>query len=96
MAHQLPEFQLRNGPSKYDLMMALFEEKPVTFTLQRTGEVNAEVVTGKITGIAREDASKESWMLVGFIVDRPPVNEDMSFKAWYETRTRHGWLSRTV
>ena len=76
------------GPSKYDLMLGLFEGKEAEFTLRYTGLANSpvdHVVRVRILSVGREDDSNESWM-IGFYVGL------QHFRGYFSTRDRKGWI----
>ena len=71
------------GPSKFDLMLALFEGKRVEFTFEGMGK--KPVIVNQI-GI--EDGSRESWLVWGGIIiaDKPL----MPFSGYFQTVRRQG------
>jgi hypothetical protein len=93
-------FSLVNGPSKFDLMAALFVgssgsngHSPVTFTTEDEQEI--EVYINKV---GREDGSGESWIFEGFIskVNKVPVKfapgDSNNVTGWFRTSNRRGWF----
>lgn len=92
---------ISQGPSKYDLSLALFDRKPVN---TRDVELKLEddtVVHLVINGVEIEDGSGESWIFKGYLrrlrprpgsdlptVPAPPSN----CFGYYRTDTRKGWL----
>jgi len=54
---------ITNGPSKFDLMVSLFEGKKITFTLNRVG-----VITVIISGMDATDEKRQDWDIRGCIV----------------------------
>ncbi len=95
-----------NGPSKFDLMMALFTRKPqkptVTFALEHA----KEGYLATITGVSEEDGSGESWNIRGFLQDIYFAGDGLSplhgallkvsrqpFKGYFSTADRKGWLT---
>lgn len=87
---QVQKLKIMDGPSKFDLMAALFDGKEVDFTLAVQGNIvgqyRSEEVSVIILGVAIEDGSRNSWLIHGLIKD--PSNR--SFSGYYETRRRQG------
>ena len=84
---------IKNGPSKYDLMLALFERnmnnpRPVTFTLKSTDKSNwwadDTKLTLHITEVGIEDGSGESWCFRG------QSEDGTRHKGWFRTDRREG------
>jgi hypothetical protein len=75
------------GPGKFELMLALFEGREITFTLEGGAQK-----TVKLNTIQREDGSNQSWNLDGYTVGPTP---NMKFHAYYTTRGNHGTYSLT-
>lgn len=78
------EAKIIQGPSKFDLVQALFVRKPtrpnITFTLGHADEeVNAFV-----DSVEAEDGSGESWNIKGY------VGNNKKFTAYYRTDRRAG------
>jgi hypothetical protein len=88
----MTHFNIVNGPSKFDLMVSLFEEgnpespHTVKFVLEDGREANVA-----ITMIQKEDGSGESWNYVG--------RGDLGGRIWFHmngyfsSRTRRGTLN---
>lgn len=79
---------LSNGPSKFDVMLALFDRKnpsprSVQFSLEDDPSEKVNVV---ITGISIEDGSGESWLFTGFL----KYAEARKIKGWFRTDRRVG------
>ncbi|MGH7175334.1 MAG: hypothetical protein ACREGR_03180 [Minisyncoccia bacterium] len=92
--------KIANGPSKFDLMLALFDRKVVNtrhveFKMEGEGKIAAHVV---IFEVRVEDGSGESWLFKGRVrgmepdshVGVPPVSRGVH--GWYRTDTRKGWI----
>ncbi len=81
-----------NGPSKFALMLALFDWEPhrkVTITGQAGQKFELW-----ITGISAEDGSGESWNIGGTTtVFREGKEESRNFSAYFRTDSRKGWIS---
>jgi len=94
---------INGGPSKFDLMLALFDRKQVNarrieFNLSSGKTMTAVVV---ITEVGIEDGSGESWLFKGAVRDilladeysenhMPPSPRRVH--GWYRTDTRKGWI----
>lgn len=85
-------FTICDGPSKYDLMLALFERKKVNFSVAVYGVRRSFV--GHIAEIKAEPGtSREDWLFTAFLcmADRMiGVTEEV--KGYYSVRTRSGWV----
>ncbi len=80
-----------NGPSKWDLMLAIFDstsEKPrrVTFVLHDGRRIEMNLVA-----ISREDGSGESWCFEGLVRLSDGECERL-LKGYFATRDRRGTL----
>ncbi|HEY4501621.1 MAG TPA: hypothetical protein VJJ20_00960 [Candidatus Paceibacterota bacterium] len=98
---------LVNGPSKFDLMTALFIRKPEKPTLQFKPEHSTNddyTFTAVITGVSEEDGSGESWNISGYLRDIFVVGgpehggvarkvHSQPFKGYFSTSSRKGWLT---
>lgn len=98
MANKLPEgqFQITDGPSKFDLMCSLFDGKVVKITCDfstKTEKLSIkicpklEVVFQKV-GI--EDGSHDSW--IGEVYFCAPNYESERRRFYYDTRRRTGHI----
>ena len=92
---------ISQGPSKFELMMALFDRKSVNtrdveFRLgANDSALSAHVV---ITGVEIEDGSGEKWIFKGYVrrvsphpetsIPPPPSN----CRGFYRTDARKGWI----
>lgn len=69
------------GPSKFDLMLAVFERgKNVEFT------VDGKQVEVNVSSILAEDGSRESWCLSGYIIGQ----QFKRYTAYFSTQRRTG------
>jgi hypothetical protein len=87
------------GPSKLDLMLALFDRKPnntrdVEFKFAGPGKVSALVI---IDGIDAADSAGESWYYRGHILKMLPNSANASnpparrrMEGYYDTETQQG------
>ncbi len=69
------------GPSKFDLMLSLFEGKSVKLT------VDGQEVEVSVLQIQAEDGSRESWNLAGQIISKAKMQY---FRAYFNTLRRKG------
>ncbi len=80
--------RITSGPSKFDLMLSLFDRKPVKFT------VDKKEIEVRINRIEAEDSSCESWNLVGYIICQLTSRPEPHFSAYFSTKTRSGVFHR--
>jgi hypothetical protein len=103
MAKNLPEgqFQITNGPSKFDLMASLFDGKVVEITCEFTAKTSTNLhvaasfkilpkfnVIFQAVGI--EDGSHDSW--IGDVYFTTSNYENVRRKFYYDTRRRTGHI----
>ena len=84
MATAVKEGQIVEGPSKFDLMAALFDGKQVEFTFLIEGRSYKVLV--RLFSVGREDGSNESWLITGNITS----SHGDHFDGYFETRRRKG------
>ncbi len=89
-----------DGPSKFDLLLALFDRKSVntrqvTFATEN-GRDLGQTLSATINSVEAEDGSGESWNLKGYFVSRlrgtipaPPVH----FQMYFHTGRRQGMIT---
>lgn len=94
---------INNGPSKFDLMTALFVWKPHRPTVKFLLDDGREY-TASILGCSSEDGSGESWNIVGQLHDiyfggggkgfeeHAVLRQWYGFKGHFSTANRKGWL----
>lgn len=89
------------GPSKFDLMVSLFEGNPtlrkrVSFSVDTGFTTSAppgkklgmtEKIEIAITGVSQEDGGGESWLFEGY------SNEHKKVYGYYSSQTRKGWIN---
>jgi len=81
------DYQLSNGPSKYDLMVSLFSrDSNITFTL----------FTGKFfrfttRSIQAEDGSREKWIITGTAEFHNALKPEF-IKIYFDSRDRKGYI----
>lgn len=90
-----PTVDIVDGPSKFDLMTALFVWKPtrpwVTFRLADGRRVQASIVA-----VSAEDGSGESWNLEGNLAVSEPGGPSRRFRAYLRTSNRTGWMQHAA
>ena len=81
------DFRIIGGPSKFDLMVSLFEGNPENRTVVafKLGGLRQDINVA-ITGIRQEDGSGESWIFEGWVVGEPSAQ----VKGHYGSRLRGG------
>ncbi len=92
------QIEIGTGPSKFDLMLSLFEYKQVTFTIGSAETPKIKVVIQQI-GVDT-DCGDECWNLEGVvkreIFDQPPSwkerTKDVHFTAWFDSNKRRGTI----
>jgi len=92
----MARFNIAGGPGKFDLMVSLFEgnyqtQKWVEFQVRRGNDIREKIslILVKITGMAREDGSGESWNIT-FCESNNRVGS-----GYYSIQTRKGFLEIT-
>ena len=95
-------YEITAGPSKMDLMLALFDQPVIEGTIRhRTVRFTVESVTDKhrmkvgeveliVDGVTREDGSGESWNIEGRFAPRPGDHLHPRVKGYYSTYLRKG------
>ena len=82
-------FNVVGGPSKFDLMLSLFDgNKQPRRTVEFQLEGVRDTITAGITMVQQEDGSGESWNVEGWTT--------FNIKAYYCTRDRKGYLTFIV
>lgn len=83
-----------DGPSKFDLMVSLFDgttesQKVLVFRLD-----NQRILNIRITSLQREDGSGENWIFQGFTNHYPrPYAEEQHVNGFFSTQNRKGRLT---
>ena len=96
MAKKLTEdqFQITDGPSKFDLMASLFDAKVVEITCDINSPGARFRICPKLKvvfiGVMMEDGSRESW--IGEVNFCDPNYEHERRKFYYDTRRRKGHI----
>lgn len=77
---------LTAGPSKFDLMLSVFDSKMVTFTMEGLGQVE-----GIVMGVTAQDPDHEMYQIIGYFV----TNEghmSTPFDGHFDSQTRKGFI----
>ncbi len=85
---------ISNGPSKYDLMIALFEPRGAN---TRTVEIMMEDGSLHVASVSKveiEDGSGEKFMIVGYVWGDD--NSRRPYYGYFQTNKRTGWLKFTA
>lgn len=96
MAKKLSEgqFQITDGPSKFDLMASLFDGKVVKITCDLSGQATKIKICPKLEVVfimvGMEDGSRESWIGEVNFCDSNYEHERRRF--YYDTRRRTGHI----
>ncbi len=95
----MARFNITNGPSKWDLMLALFDgdchhKRMVRFSLKdlkRDPIKDPEIpdLSFVINTLEREDGSGENWNFEGYY---PGSSQNGPCQGFFSIRTRTGWI----
>lgn len=100
MMKKLPEgqFQITDGPSKFDLMASLFDGKVVKITCNLSGQATKIKIYPKLevvfTKVGVEDGSHDSW--IGEVYFYSTSYETERRKFYYDTRRRTGYIKEVT
>jgi len=83
----ITEGKVLNGPSKADLIFGLFDGKEVEFEFELDKKHRARM---RISGVAREDGSSESWNINGWFPHS--CNGWKYFNMYFDSRNRTGYI----
>src|SRR5690606_36912190 len=83
--------QLINGPSKWDLMIALLHGRSDKAELVEVQAEDQFVFPLRINSMIREDGSGENWILTGMSPIKS-TGEEIEFSAFFSTRVRSGTI----
>lgn len=87
-------FDVISGPSKFDLMLSLFDgNKEPRRTVEFQLEGARGPITVAITMVQQEDGSGESWNVEGWITS---YRRNFAIKAYYSSNSRKGYLTFVV
>lgn len=87
--------QITNGPSKFNLMLALFDivngkQREVSFMVNSKHSRDEQYIV-QINSVGAEDGSRESWIIEGWVKNVP--HHSPHFKMYYRTDNREGHLT---
>ena len=95
---QQTRFSIVDGPSKFDLMVALFKrDEEIEFTL-RIDEKKTHKIGFIVNGLSNEDGTREGWLIHGrgFCINFPELSLShenwQRFEGYYMPRDRSGWM----
>jgi hypothetical protein len=85
---------ISEGPSKFDLVVSLFDGKVVEFT-QKTDKNFVFKIQAIVTSAEREDASRNSWNLKIYVLPGSNVQgiNSKEYSAYYNSRKRTGTIN---
>jgi len=91
------EYKIVDGPSKWDLMLALFDSRGGSrFVEMRTTRGSSKNVTRRhlvIHTLQQEDGSGNNWNFEGYLVDEEPLNRYAAqISGFYSIHKRKGSL----
>lgn len=102
---QSPSRNIVSGPSKFDLMTAVFVWKPERHKVQFSTDTNM-VLSAVIDSVSAEDGSGESWNISGRVEPSDEKTRDalsrqgrgengdvIRFRAYFSTSVRKGWIA---
>lgn len=96
MATQVEKYNIEDGPSKWDLMLGLFDNlsngRTVRFNLDREAGPGTSYIAVCLNAVSREDGSGNSFCFEGYI----PNKFGGHVKGWMTTTKRKGWLEITT
>jgi hypothetical protein len=86
----MPRYTIKDGPSKWDLSVSLFEGNPsarhlVTFQLLHAPEREISVA---MVQVGQEDGSGESWVFEG----HTRGSNSSNVSGYYSSRNREGYI----
>ena len=87
-------FNVTGGPSKFDLMLSLFDgNKDPRRTVEFQLEGAHVPITAGITMVQQEDGSGESWNFEGWLAN---YRRGFNIKGYYSSRSRTGYITFIV
>lgn len=96
------QYAITNSPSKFDLMVALFDNKPVEITVEEIGilsvQISSVAIEGATPGEWHEGSVASRWLIKGFIREvlyGPADSDGQRFSGLLDSRVRKGWLELT-
>ena len=94
----MTKYSITDSPSKFDLMVALFDNKPVKITLGDTGmfrvQISSVAIEDAVPGEWHEGSVASRWLIEGFIREVLYGLDlvEQKFSGLFDSRTRTGWL----
>jgi len=87
------QINIVDGPSKFDLMTALFVWKPERLRVEFKADDGA-IYKASINACEAEDGSGECWIIRGYAIDASSVRSRSaeSYEGFFRTNTRAGFL----
>ncbi len=87
-------FTILNGPSKFDLMLALFDgdsinPRHVSFTVLDNSLAKMGISVA-LNSLAREDGSSQNWLFTGYLWTTD--HDNRSVKGYLSIKNRKGWI----
>jgi len=90
-------FEIGAGPSKFELMTALFDRKGNAgkphYVVFKSPDGESEITT-RINSVGIEDGSGESWLITGQVIKMKcgtfESRQGFAFHGWYSTKGRGG------
>jgi hypothetical protein len=99
-AAQAQMIHLSKGPSKFDLMLALFDRKSVNTRKVEFQTGANKSYTASISMVRAEDGSGDSWIIEGHAAESvisqkrfPIPNPGFEFSGYFNTATRKGHIT---
>lgn len=89
MAATVTRFSIKDGPSKFELMTALFDAKEVMFTLDVGIPTRIRITSVGIPQTLANFLEKDSWLIEGYGIGS---SGSRKFKGCFNCRTRKGWM----
>lgn len=91
---QTQKLNIVDGPGKFELMLSLFEFKPINFTVQskeNKGSINGrELLIARIIILKAKESTRKEWFIEGLLGDCREGCE--GFEAYYNLWKNQGWL----
>ena len=90
------KFNIADGPSKFELMVSLFDGKLVKFTQSRgSSETTKNVIEAVLQSVEKEDGSLDSWNIRILIIkdESQILRISKIYPAYYCSRTRRGVIN---
>ncbi|MDO8425182.1 MAG: hypothetical protein Q7T01_01560 [bacterium] len=85
----IEHLELKDGPSKWDLMQAMFVQNELRPAITFTTEQDGRTLAVSITYLGREDGSGESFLFQGTLVNS---GRNAAARGYFHARTRKGWI----